>query len=50
MHSFAWDYPEEERVVFQAIAKYTPGQVIDLPTLPDHIIVDVKPQTGTQWL
>ncbi len=34
---------------FQAIIKSTPGQVIDLPTPPDHIIIDVKPQAGTQW-
>jgi hypothetical protein len=45
----AWDDPEEERVAFQAIAKSTPGQVIDLPTPRDHIIIDVKPQAGTQW-
>jgi hypothetical protein len=49
MHSLAWDNPEEERMTFQAIAKSTPGQVIDLPTLPDHIIIDVKPQAGTKW-
>jgi hypothetical protein len=48
MHLLAWDDPEEERVAFQAIAKSTPGQVIDLPTPPDHIIADVKPQAGTQ--
>jgi hypothetical protein len=49
MHSLAWDEPEEERMAFQAIAKSTPGQVVDLPTLPDHIIIDVKPQAGMQW-
>jgi hypothetical protein len=49
MHSLAWDDPEEEHMAFQAIAKSTPGQVIDLSTPPDHIIVDVKPQAGTQW-
>jgi hypothetical protein len=49
MYSLAWDDPEEECVAFQAIAKSTPSQVIDLPTLPDHIIIDVKPQAGTQW-
>jgi hypothetical protein len=38
-----------ERMAFQAIAKSTPGQVIDLPTPPDHIMFDVKPQAGTQW-
>jgi hypothetical protein len=49
MHSLAWDDPEEEGMAFQAIAKSIPGQVINLPTPPDHIIVDVKPQAGTQW-
>ncbi len=49
MHSLEWDDPEKERVAFQAIAKSTPGQVIDLPTPPDHIIIDVKSQAGTQW-
>jgi hypothetical protein len=51
MHSLAWDdpEPEEERVAFQAIEKSATGQVIDLPTPPDHIIIDVKPQAGTQW-
>ncbi len=48
MHSLAWDDPEEERMAFQAIAKSTPCQVIDLSTPPDHIIVDVKPQAGMQ--
>jgi hypothetical protein len=45
----AWDDPEEECVAFQTIAKSTPGQVIDIPTPPDHIIIDVKPQAGMQW-
>jgi hypothetical protein len=49
MHSLAQDDPEEERVAFQAIAKSTPGQMIDLPTPPDCIIIDVKPQAGMQW-
>jgi hypothetical protein len=49
MHSLAWDYAEEERVAFQAITKSTPGQVIDLPTPPDHIIIGVNLQAGTQW-
>ena len=44
MHSLAWDDPEEEHMAFQAIAKSTPGRVIDLPTPPDPIIVDIKPQ------
>jgi hypothetical protein len=49
MHSLAWDDPEEERMAFQEIAKSTPGQVIDLPTPPDNIIIDVNPQAGMQW-
>ncbi len=49
MHSLAWNNPEEEHVAFQAIAKSTPGWVIDLPTPPDHIIIDVKSQAGMQW-
>jgi hypothetical protein len=49
MHLLAWDDPEEEHVAFQAIAKSTPGRVIDLPTPPDHIIGDVKPQAEMQW-
>ncbi len=36
-------------MAFQAIAKSTLGQVFDLPTPPDHIIGDIKPQAGTQW-
>jgi hypothetical protein len=47
-NALAWDDPEEERVAFKEIAKSTPGQVIDLPTPPDHIIIDVKSQAGTQ--
>ncbi len=27
----------------------TPGQVIDLPKTPDHIIVDIKPVKGIKW-
>jgi hypothetical protein len=49
MHSLAWDDPEEECVAFQAIAKSTTGQVMNIPTPPDHIIIDVKPQAGMQW-
>jgi hypothetical protein len=26
-----------------------PGQVVDLPTPPDHIIVDIKPHKGIKW-
>jgi len=49
MHSLAWDKPEEEKEAFKAITKGEPGQIIDLPTPPDHIIVDNKPQTYIQW-
>jgi hypothetical protein len=35
-------------MAFQVIAESTPGQVIDLPTPPDHIIIDVKLQAGTK--
>ena len=44
MHSLAWDDPEDEKEASKAIAKGEPGQVIDLPTPPDHIIVDIKPR------
>jgi hypothetical protein len=49
MHSLAWDNPEDEKEASKAIAKGEPGQVIDLPTLPDHIIVDIKPKQSIQW-
>jgi hypothetical protein len=49
MHSLAWDDQEKECMAFQAIAKSTPGQVIDLPNPPGHIIIDVNPQAGMQW-
>ena len=32
-----------------AIKTTTPGQVIDLPKPPDHIIVDIKPIQGIKW-
>ncbi len=44
MHSLAWDDPEDEKGAPKTIAKGEPGQVIDLPTPPDHIIVDIKPR------
>jgi hypothetical protein len=47
MHSLAWDNSDDERTALQTIAKSTPGKVVDLPTPPDHIIVDIKPQLGT---
>ncbi len=44
MHSLAWDNPGDEKEASKAIAKGEPGQVIDLPAPPDHIIVDIKPK------
>ena len=49
MHSLAWDNPDDEKDACIAIAKGEPGQVIDLPTPPDHIIVDIKPKQNIQW-
>jgi hypothetical protein len=49
MHSLALDDPEDEKEASKAIAKGEPGQVIDLPTPPDHIIVDIKPRHNIQW-
>ena len=39
MHSLAWDDPEDKKDAPNAIRASTPGQVIDLPKPPDHIIV-----------
>jgi hypothetical protein len=49
MHSLTWDDPEEEKDAYNAIRTSTPGQVIDLPKPPDHIIVDIKPIKGIKW-
>jgi hypothetical protein len=51
MHSLAWDDPEPEdkKYAHNAIRTSTPGQVIDLPRPPDHIIVDIKPIQGIKW-
>jgi hypothetical protein len=50
MHSLAWDEdPEDKEDSHNAIRKSTPGQVIDLPKPPDHIIVAIKPQKGIKW-
>ena len=49
MHSLAWDNADEEEDALQAIAKGTPGKVIDLPTAPDHIVVNIKPEPGITW-
>jgi hypothetical protein len=43
IHSLAWDNPEDKVDAHNAIKTSTPGQVIDLPKPPDHIIVDIKP-------
>jgi hypothetical protein len=49
MHSLAWDDPGDEKNAHNAIKTSTPGQVIDLPKPPDHIIVDIKPIKGIKW-
>ncbi len=49
MHSLAWDNPEDEKEASKTIANGKPGQVIDLPTPPDHIILDIKPKQNIQW-
>ncbi len=49
MRSLTWDNPEDEKEAFKAIAKGEPGQVIDLPTPPGHIIVDITPKQNIQW-
>jgi len=49
MHSLAWNDPEDEKEAFKAITKGEPSQIINLPTPPDHIIVDIKPQPNIQW-
>ncbi len=49
MHSLAWDDPEDKNDAHNAIKTSTPGQVIDLPKPPDHIIVDIKPIQVITW-
>jgi hypothetical protein len=49
MHSLAWDDPEDKKDAHNTIRTSTPGQVIDLPKPPDHIIVDIKPIKGIKW-
>ena len=49
MHSLAWDNADEEEDALQAIAKGTPGEVIDLPTAHDHIVVNIKPEPRITW-
>jgi hypothetical protein len=46
MHSLAWDDSEDEEDAHNTIKTSTPGQLIDLPKSPDHIIVDIKPIKG----
>ncbi len=49
MHSLAWDDQEDKEDAHIAIRTSTPGQVIDLPKPPDHIIVNIKPVKGIKW-
>jgi hypothetical protein len=49
MHLLAWDDPEDEQNAHKAIKTSTPGQMIDLPTSPDHKIVEIKPVKGFKW-
>ncbi len=49
MHSLAWDHPEDKKDAHNAIRASTPGQVIDLPKTPDHIIVDINQIKGIKW-
>jgi hypothetical protein len=49
MQSLAWDDPGDKKDAHNAIKTSTPGQVIDLPKPPDHIIVDIKPIQGIKW-
>jgi hypothetical protein len=49
MHSLAWDGSEDKEDAHNAVRKSTPGQLINLPKPPDHIIVDIKPIKGIKW-
>ncbi len=49
MHSLAWDDPEDKKDAQNTIKTSTPGQVIDLPKPPDHIMVNIKPIQGIKW-
>jgi hypothetical protein len=40
---------KDKQEALEAIAKWTPCQVVDLTTPPDHIIVDIKPKPDIQW-
>ncbi len=48
MHSLAWDDPDKKND-HSTMRTSTPGQVIELPKPPDHIIVDIKPVKGIIW-
>ncbi len=43
-------HPEDEKDAHNSIRASTPGQVIDLPKPPDHIIVNINPINGIKWL
>ncbi len=49
MPSLAWDDSEDKEDAHNALRKLTPGQLIDLPKPPDHIIVDIKLIKGIKW-
>jgi hypothetical protein len=49
LHLLACDDPEDKEDAHNTIRTSTPGQVIDLPKPPDHIIVDIKPVKGIKW-
>jgi hypothetical protein len=49
MHLLAWDVLEDKQNAHKAIITSIPGRVINLPMLPDHIIVDIKPVNGIKW-
>ncbi len=49
MHSLAWDDPGDKIDAHNAIKTSIPGQVIDLPKPPDHIIVNIKTIKGIKW-
>jgi hypothetical protein len=49
MHSLAWDDQEDKKDAHSAIRTSTPGQVIDLPKPPDHIIIDIKLVKVIKW-
>jgi hypothetical protein len=49
LHPLAWDDSEDKEDAHNAIKTLKPGQVIDLPKSPDHIIVDIKPVKRNKW-